>query len=285
MSCAVIWLCLSLGMCVRLSHSLPPQHRGWLRLWEEGEVCGECQKHLCPAAPPGCPAGLVKDACGCCEQCANAEGQLCDLDGAQQFYGHCGEGLRCRRPPRRKRRLKGEDDDEGPEPKCVCRSRSPVCGSDRRTYPNPCQLREEASRKGKELRVVGAGPCYSAPQISKAPRDLQNYTGNEAVFGCEVSAFPLPSVSWKKNGSHNFLPGDDPHISVQARGGPQRFTVSTWLQIQGLHLSDAGMYLCISHNALGEASASAQLDVLRIEIRRSDDELDDDGDRGGGLLL
>lgn len=51
--------------------------------------------------------------------------------------------------------------------------------------------------------------------------------------------------------------------SSQARGGPQRYTVSTWLQIQNLHLSDAGIYSCISHNALGETSASARLTVLR----------------------
>ncbi|XP_041927825.1 kazal-type serine protease inhibitor domain-containing protein 1-like isoform X1 [Alosa sapidissima] len=270
MSWTVVWLCLYLYLCVcvRPSHASPPQHRGWLRLWEEGEACGECQGHLCPPAPPNCPAGLVRDNCDCCEQCANAEGQLCDPDGAQEFYGHCGEGLHCRRPPRRKRRLKGGDGDDSPEPKCVCRSTSSVCGSDGRTYPNPCQLREEASRLGKELRVIGAGPCHSAPQISRAPQDLTNYTGNDIAFGCEVSAFPIPSVSWKKNGSDNILPGDDPHISVQARGGPQRFTISTWLQIQGLRLSDAGSYSCISQNALGNASALARLQVLRKVSQR-----------------
>ncbi|XP_042565609.1 kazal-type serine protease inhibitor domain-containing protein 1-like [Clupea harengus] len=162
----VIWLCLSLGVCVRRSHASPPQHRGWLRLWEEGETCDVCQKHLCPPAPPACPAGLVRDVCGCCEQCANAEGQLCDPDGAQEFYGHCGEGLHCRRPPRQKRRRpKDGDDDISPEPKCVCRSTSSVCGSDGHTYLNPCQLTEEASRQGKELRVTGAGPCHSGKNL------------------------------------------------------------------------------------------------------------------------
>lgn len=51
--------------------------------------------------------------------------------------------------------------------------------------------------------------------------------------------------------------------SSQARGGPQRYTVSTWLQIQNLHLSDTGIYFCISHNALRETSASTRLTTLR----------------------
>lgn len=64
-------------------------------------------------------------------------------------------------------------------------------------------------------KVLKRACVLSAPQISRAPQNLTNYTGNDIAFGCEVSAFPLPNVSWKKNGSDNFLPSDDPHISVQ----------------------------------------------------------------------
>ncbi|XP_030643317.1 kazal-type serine protease inhibitor domain-containing protein 1-like [Chanos chanos] len=198
---------------------LPPQHHGWMRLWQEGESCGDCETERCPLAPPGCPAGRVRDRCDCCEQCGNAEGQPCDPDGAQDFYGRCGEGLYCKTIPRRKC-PKGQFQAD-PEPRCV------------------------------------------SPRITRAPRDLINYTGNDIVFGCEVTSYPLPILSWRKKGSDNFLPGDDPHISVQARGGPQPYTISTWIQIHGLHLSDAGIYTCTSHNALGEASASARLIVLR----------------------
>uniref|UniRef100_UPI003AB017E4 kazal-type serine protease inhibitor domain-containing protein 1-like n=1 Tax=Centroberyx gerrardi TaxID=166262 RepID=UPI003AB017E4 len=252
-----VWVHPSLG--------LPPQHRGWLRLWEEGEGCGECRHHLCPPAPDDCPAGRVQDNCGCCEQCANVEGQQCDPDGAQKFYGRCGEGLVCqRKTTKRGQRGDGRPD---PEPTCVCQDKGPVCGSDGWNYPNLCQLREAASHSKATLKLAGRGPCYSAPRILTAPRDLSNYTGNDIVFSCEVSAFPLPNLNWRKRGSDNFLPGDDSHISVQVRGGPQRYTVSTWLQIQGLHLSDAGVYSCISHNALGETLASAQLTVLRQVVK------------------
>ncbi|XP_067099391.1 kazal-type serine protease inhibitor domain-containing protein 1-like [Osmerus mordax] len=261
-----VWLCvcICLGICIPPSLGVPPQHRGWLRLWEEGEGCGECDLQRCPLALHDCPAGRVRDSCGCCEQCGNVEGQQCDPDGAQEFYGRCGEGLVCQRKTKKGRRGRAR---ENPEPKCVCQAQGPVCGSDGYTYPNSCQLKEAASRGNATLRLTGHGPCYSAPRISRAPKDLSNYTGNDIVFGCEVTAYPLPNLSWRKKGSDNFLPGDDPHISVQARGGPQRYTVSTWLQIQGLHTSDAGVYSCISHNALGELSASARLTVLRQMVR------------------
>ncbi|XP_056151333.1 kazal-type serine protease inhibitor domain-containing protein 1-like [Lampris incognitus] len=254
-------VCICLDVCVRAAQAVPPQHRGWLRLWEEGEGCGVCHRQLCPPVHDGCPAGRVKDNCGCCEQCANAEGQQCDPDGAQRFYGSCGEGLVCQRKMMRR----GRRGDEGvdPEPTCVCRDKGPVCGSNGWTYPNPCQLREAASRGRAMLELSGHGPCYSAPRIVRGPKDLSNYTGNDIVFGCEVSAYPLPRLTWRKKGRNYFLPGDDAHISVQTRGGPQRYTVSTWLQIEGLHLTDAGVYSCISHNAVGETSASAQLTVLR----------------------
>lgn len=145
--CLIVWLHSSLG--------LPPQHRGWLRLWEEGEGCKECDHYLCPPVPDDCPAGRVQDDCGCCEQCANVEGQLCDLDGAQKFYGRCGEGLVCQRKiPKREHRAE-------PEPACVCQDKGFVCGSDGWTYPNVCQLREAASRRNTSLRLTGRGPCYS----------------------------------------------------------------------------------------------------------------------------
>ncbi|KAL7873766.1 hypothetical protein AOLI_G00128370 [Acnodon oligacanthus] len=259
---AVWWLGVWVGVRV---WAAPPHHHGWLRLWEEGESCGECDRSRCPAAPPGCPAGLVRDRCGCCEHCGNAEGQWCDLNSSQEFYGRCGDLLRCQKRPSRARGQWGD-----PEPRCVCESRDAVCGSDGRTYPNLCQLREAANQLGTTLNLTARGPCSSAPRISRAPRNSESYTGHDIVFGCEVTAYPLPRVGWKKKGSDSFLPGDDPHISVQARGGPQRYTVSTWLQIHGLRKFDAGIYVCISHNALGEASASAYLSVLRNAVRGVD---------------
>ncbi|KAM9842972.1 kazal-type serine protease inhibitor domain-containing protein 1-like [Aulostomus maculatus] len=257
------FVCIYICACVHSSLGLPPQHRGWLRLWEEGEGCRECELHLCPPVVDDCPAGRVHDDCGCCEQCANVEGQQCDPDRAQNFYGRCGEGLLCQ-----KKKPKGGHQAQ-PEPTCVCKDQGSVCGSDGWTYPNLCQLREAASHRNMTVKLSGRGPCHSAPRIIRGPRDLSNYTGNDIVFGCEVSAYPLPNVNWRKQGSSGHLPGDDPHISVQIRGGPQRYTISSWLQIEGLRVSHAGVYSCISHNALGETSASAQLTVvIRLKVMK-----------------
>lgn len=49
------------------------------------------------------------------------------------------------------------------------------------------------------------------------PQDAQNYTGNDVIFGCEVSAYPMPQLEWKKKGNKMFLPGDDTHVSVQVK--------------------------------------------------------------------
>ncbi|CAM2118330.1 unnamed protein product, partial [Caretta caretta] len=100
------------------------------------------------------------------------------------------------------------------------------------------------------------------PVISLPPQDAQNFTGNDVIFGCEVSAYPMPHLEWKKKGNKMFLPGDDAHISIQARGGPQKYGVTGWLQIQGIKKSDEGIYICQTKNKYGTAYASARLKVI-----------------------
>lgn len=130
--------------------------RGWLRLLAEGEGCAPCRPEEC-AAPQGCLAGRVRDACGCCWECANLEGQLCDLDPSAHFYGRCGEQLECRLDV-------GGDLSRGevPEPLCACLSQRPLCGSDHRTYAQICSLQEAArAQPDANLTVAHPGPCES----------------------------------------------------------------------------------------------------------------------------
>ncbi len=114
------------------------------------QECEECVPELCPL-PLGCRAGLVQDRCGCCSQCANLEGQTCDLGQRSVYYGLCGENLECKLD-----RSDGADAEE-PETQCVCLSQKPLCGSDGQTYMNICKYKEAAySNPGLN---VSDGPC------------------------------------------------------------------------------------------------------------------------------
>ncbi|XP_032372601.1 kazal-type serine peptidase inhibitor domain 3 [Etheostoma spectabile] len=216
--------------------------------------CGLCEPDLCPETR-GCRAGLVQDSCGCCKECGNMEGQACDPGDRSIFYGLCGTGLRCQVDP-----LPAEEENEVEEV-CVCEEQEAVCGTDGVTYMNMCQFREAAFSK-PGLKTRGRGPCKNVPIIKVPPHSQVNGTGSSLVFLCEVFAFPMALVEWRKEGQDVVLPGDDPHISVQSRGGPLKFELSSWLQIEGAGPEDSGTYRCVARNNMGSVSASAVLGVL-----------------------
>ncbi|XP_070690254.1 kazal-type serine peptidase inhibitor domain 3 [Pempheris klunzingeri] len=226
--------------------------------------CGPCEPELCPEIR-GCRAGVALDPCGCCMECANLEGQACDPGDRSVFYGLCGTGMRCQADPRPAGGGGGGGgEDEEEEEVCVCEEQEVVCGSDGVTYMSTCQFREAAFSK-PQLKTKGKGPCKTVPIIKVPPHSQVNGTGSSLVFLCEVFAFPMALVEWKKEGRDVILPGDDPHISVQSRGGPLKFELSSWLQIEGAGPEDSGTYRCIARNNLGSVSASAVLGVLGAE--------------------
>uniref|UniRef100_A0AAR2LDA3 Kazal-type serine peptidase inhibitor domain 3 n=1 Tax=Pygocentrus nattereri TaxID=42514 RepID=A0AAR2LDA3_PYGNA len=218
-------------------------------------VCEECMPELCHETR-GCRAGLVRDSCGCCFECGNLEGQSCDLGDKNVHYGICGEGMECKLDP-----INGAYEDEGVhDAQCVCVTQEPMCGSDGRTYMNLCKYKE-AAFESPGLNVSD-GPCKTVPIIKVPPRDLVNVSGSSVVFLCEVFAFPMALVEWRKDGKDVILPGDDPHISVQSRGGPQKYELSSWLQIEETTRADSGTYRCTGRNEVGDVSAAAVLGIL-----------------------
>uniref|UniRef100_H3B7P9 Kazal type serine peptidase inhibitor domain 1 n=1 Tax=Latimeria chalumnae TaxID=7897 RepID=H3B7P9_LATCH len=225
--------------------------------WEEAaeEQC-HCIPPLCPNST-GCLAGLVRDRCDCCLECGNIEGQPCDLDDSNNFYGRCGENLHCRVD------IKDLGYGDIPEPQCVCQTQQALCGSDGKTYQNICKFKEAAHRNtSKELSIANDGPCQTVPQIKLPPQNQMNVTGKDVIFLCEVFSSPMALIEWKKDENELSLPGDDPHISVQSRGGPMKYELSSWLQIEGLTKEDVGTYHCVAHNKLGSVTAKASLIVF-----------------------
>lgn len=72
---------------------------------------------------------------------------------------------------------------------------------------------------GCAILFSGLPSLPSAPQILLHPYDVWNVTGQDVIFGCEVFAYPMASIEWRKDGLDIQLPGDDPHISVQVGAG------------------------------------------------------------------
>ncbi|XP_075785333.1 insulin-like growth factor-binding protein 7 [Pelodiscus sinensis] len=223
---------------------------------EPGATCGPCLPARCAALPArGCALGRARDACGCCWRCARGEGEACGA-GAR-----CGAGLECA-PPR-----------PGRPALCACKSRYPVCGSDGRTYPSACRLRDAArsaqrrGQPGPSQRRKGA--CEQGPSIVTPPKDIWNVTGAKIYMSCEVLGVPTPVLTWNKilRGQYGvqrleLLPGDRDNLAIQTRGGPEKHEVTGWVLISPLSKEDAGEYECHASNSKGEATASARITVV-----------------------
>uniref|UniRef100_A0A3B3QK76 Ig-like domain-containing protein n=1 Tax=Paramormyrops kingsleyae TaxID=1676925 RepID=A0A3B3QK76_9TELE len=183
-----------------------------------------------PAGTATHPAGLIPNSCRCCLRCSNT----------QEIYGRGGEGLRCRRLGH------GGHQREEPEAMCVCRASGSACGSGGCSHPNLCELRKAAT-------IVHFTACTPFSPTHLPLRDLKNYTGNDIIFSCKVSAFPLPHLSWRKKGII-LLSWPDSPFRAPRHVGDHRGT-------QCPHGSRSRVS-CTSRNELGETSASASM-VMR----------------------
>ncbi|XP_072413602.1 serine protease HTRA1B [Chiloscyllium punctatum] len=129
-----------------------------------------CDVSSCPEVPSDCWAGLVLDACGCCQLCGAAEGESC---GGRRDEARCGEGLSCSVPVaanQAKRRIKGV---------CICDNREPVCGSDGSTYRNVCELKA-VSRRAQALNqppviFIQRGACGLGQNDPNSLRHKYNF--------------------------------------------------------------------------------------------------------------
>ncbi|ELT93934.1 hypothetical protein CAPTEDRAFT_166448 [Capitella teleta] len=223
-----------------------------------GQDCGQCEPSEC-SAPVNCVAGVVKDSCGCCNICAKAEYELCDHPRikSSKHLGRCGDQLECR--------VRNDlADEDKPEAICFCRIEGELCGTDNVTYDNICGLMAETARTNKKVKVHSKGPCNAAPVIVSPPDHTKNKTGSDVALSCEAQGFPIPAIEWtwtRVDGKTVFLPSDDDRISVNMRGGPDRWQVTGWMQIIDVKKDHEGDYTCVAQNEYGVAKASARLNV------------------------
>ncbi|GAV00439.1 hypothetical protein RvY_11286 [Ramazzottius varieornatus] len=218
--------------------------------------CPPCVKEECPAEPTKCLAGVVRDSCGCCFVCGNLEGDRCDRDsnnGAPQ-YGPCGDNLQCR----------NRADLPEKEAVCECTHQKMICGSNKETYENLCQLMEDANDRGEKITIEREGPCKGDPWIATAPDDAHLYEGENTSLSCEAMGNPVPMIIWSfvdKEHIETMLPSDDEHFSVQLRGGPEKFEMTSWLLIQSAKKRDTGSYRCVAKNDMGQKDSYANVKI------------------------
>ncbi|CAG5125986.1 unnamed protein product [Candidula unifasciata] len=214
------------------------------------EKCAKCEV----VERSECLAGMEKDAeCGCCDVCSRFEGQKCDRKGAAYKHGQCGDGLEC------KSTTGGNI--------CQCAWEEIICGSDGVTYTNLCHMMATAVRENRRdmIEVKSVGPCDPGAQIVSKPEYVRNSTNNNVVLSCEAIGFPTPSIHWivtKANNKTFALPGDDNHIVSSTRGGPGKYQVTGWLQIEHLLKRHEGDYTCIAANEHKEDRAKARIKVV-----------------------
>lgn len=121
--------------------------------------------------------------------------------------------------------------------------------SGQRTIIAACKHSCSPAVSGKAYLFLGMnrkwhGCCQSSPGTS-----LPAETGDPRPCGTD-SPLLLPQV----------LTEIPPFL--QFRGGPQKYEVTGWLQIQGVRVTDEGTYRCFARNRVGEVVALASLTVF-----------------------
>ena len=95
----------------------------------------------------------------------------------------------------------------------------------------------------------------AAPSIN--PMQLVNYVeyGKGVRLQCTISGYPLPSVTWKKD-------GDLLRLSHTVRNATTKAQILSEVEIKKTDLLDIGSYLCIAENMFGRRFINTTLQVI-----------------------
>ncbi|XP_010009387.1 PREDICTED: titin-like [Nestor notabilis] len=124
------------------------------------------------------------------------------------------------------------------------------------TRPSPNQTAPIIKHKFKFSFDVGNEP----PQIvAEAPAHIHCHEGEAVVLECAVSGLPPPAVVWSLNGQ--CLSASERLRFEEGKNGIYR------LHIQGVSVTDAGLYSCMAKNVAGTAQTDSELTVQPREAR------------------
>lgn len=94
------------------------------------------------------------------------------------------------------------------------------------------------------------------PSFLKTPSNVVVKVGNTAKLECSATGFPLPKISWLKDGGTDFPAAQGKRMKIMNISPDEPFF------IVNVRLEDAGVYTCTAKNTAGFVSSNASLSVL-----------------------
>ena len=103
--------------------------------------------------------------------------------------------------------------------------------------------------------------------IVSGPENAKDRVGKNVALVCEATGYPIPTIEWtwtRVDGKTVYLPSDDLHVSVNMRGGPEKWQITGWLQVHNSLISVMNLTFHLTwHKRSGKMKHSRQ-NVLRI---------------------
>ncbi|KAM7033975.1 hemicentin-2 [Acridotheres tristis] len=111
-----------------------------------------------------------------------------------------------------------------------------------------CRATSPSGDTGPRVRVQ----VHVAPEIQAGPEEVKVLLNTSAVLPCRAEGWPVPRVTWRKDGQLLPLPGSD-RLQLLPGGS---------LQIDPVQVQDLGHYLCMASSPAGSDRRGLDLHVL-----------------------
>ncbi|CRL07350.1 CLUMA_CG020329, isoform A [Clunio marinus] len=212
----------------------------------------DCDQYIRHCESLRCPYGLLKSYDAGCEQCecedpcaeyecpidSKCSVDVSDQEGVTVFVPVCRRFTKPGQCPRLEQRTAAcevechDDADCRGDYKCCSAGCSNIC-----TPPIDNRVRPTTQ--------APYHPEAQAPSLQEvSEEDLQPVAreGGVATLRCFATGFPPPSITWKRGG-----------LELKTNHGRFVLTSNGDLQIVQLHRTDAGTYVCVAYNGIGNS--------------------------------